>query len=217
MDPAWAKAARTAVTADGSCLVGRQRAGSCPRKAVSVPGSTVPQPDLTRMVPFAGHPLVVGVVPGQDPLVVRTAVSLAQVLRGGIFFAYADAGRFTVEERADGTVRHAGIDPDSADDEWQRTEASIRDELAVRVDSDDVPWDFRYLAGRPDRALTHLARAVDAAAFVVGTRAPGAGHRVREFLEGSVAEHLSHHQHRPVLTVPLAVVDWKDIPTPWER
>lgn len=26
--------------------------------------------------------------------------------------------------------------------------------------------------------------------------------------DGSVAFHLTHHQHRPVLVVPLQVVDW---------
>lgn len=59
-----------------------------------------------------------------------------------------------------------------------------------------------------DRSLTHLARAVDASAIVVGTRVPGFGARMRQFVDGSVALHLSHHQHRPVLVVPLAVVDW---------
>ncbi|KON73300.1 hypothetical protein M768_10190 [Cellulosimicrobium cellulans F16] len=80
-----------------------------------------------------------------------------------------------------------------------------------------MAWELRYLAGRPDRALTHLARAVDAAVLVVGTRAPGSTAHLRELVEGSVAAHLAHHQHRPVLTVPLAVVDWKELRTPWER
>jgi hypothetical protein len=169
------------------------------------------------MVPFTGHPLVVGVVPGQDALVVRTAASLAGALRVAVYFAYVDAGRFTVEEHPDGTVTHAAIDPDSSDDDWRETDELIRAQLAESLRDDDLSWDFRYLAGRPDRALTHLARTVDAAAFVVGTRAPGTGHRVRELLEGSVAAHLTHHQHRPVVTVPLAVVDWKEIPAPWGR
>jgi hypothetical protein len=32
-----------------------------------------------------------------------------------------------------------------------------------------------------------------------------------EFFKGSVAV----HQHRPVLTVPLNLVDWKEIRAPW--
>lgn len=169
------------------------------------------------MVPFVGHPLVVGVVPRQNPLVVRTAAALAGSLGVSLFAAYADTSRFTVEERADGTVRHASVDPDSADEGWHDTDDELRAELGELLRDDGVPWELRYLAGRPDRALTHLARAVDAAAIVVGTRAPGVGHRMHGFLEGSVAAHLAHHQHRPVLTVPLAVVDWKEIRTPWER
>jgi hypothetical protein len=32
---------------------------------------------------------------------------------------------------------------------------------------------------------------------------------MREVMEGSVAVRLTHHQHRPVLIVPLEVIDWK--------
>ena len=78
-----------------------------------------------------------------------------------------------------------------------------------------VAWEFRYLAGRADRALTHLARAVDASAIVVGARRPTSGERLHEFFEGSIALHLTRHQHRPVLVVPLSVVDWK-APAPWK-
>ena len=181
-------------------------------------GSTpVPQPALDRMVPFAAHPVVVGVVPGQDPLVVRTAAALASALGVDLYAGYADTTRYVVDEHADGTVDHAALDPDGAGDDWRRTEAGLRTALADALGDGPPAWHLRYLAGRPDRALTHLARAVDASTLVVGTRAPGGGHRVRELLEGSVAAHLSHHQHRPVLTVPLAVVDWKEIPAPWAR
>ncbi|WP_019135416.1 universal stress protein [Cellulomonas massiliensis] len=179
-------------------------------------GST-PQPSLDRMVPFAGHPVVVGVVPEQDPLVVRTAAALARALGVELYAAHADTARYVVAEHPDGSVDHAALDPDGADDGWRRTEAGLRASLADALRDEPLTWHLRYLAGRPDRALTHLARAVDASTLVVGTRAPGGGHRVRELLEGSVAAHLAHHQHRPVLTVPLAVVDWKELPAPWAR
>jgi nucleotide-binding universal stress UspA family protein len=58
--------------------------------------------------------------------------------------------------------------------------------------------------------LTHLARAINAGIIVVGTRGPGLAERLRETLSGPVATHLAHHQHRPVLAVPLSVVDWKE-------
>jgi len=143
-------------------------------------------------------------------LVALTAASWSQAAGGvTVYFAYVDTTRFTVEEYPDGTVRHAEVDPDSVDDSWLQTQEQIEESLTHVLAATGVPWEFRYLAGRPDRALTHLARAVDAAAIVVGTRAPGTGARFREAVEGSVAVRLSHHQHRPVLVVPLSVVDWQ--------
>jgi nucleotide-binding universal stress UspA family protein len=168
------------------------------------------------MTPFAGHPVVVGVVPGQPALVALTAMDWARAAGSpAVFFAFADTARYMVEEHPDGSVHHAPIDPDAVDDAWHDTEAVLRAQLARAIRSPTAPWELRYLAGRPDRALTHLARAVDAAVIVVGTRALGGAGRVREFFEGSVAMHLAHHQHRPVLTVPLNVVDWKEIRAPW--
>lgn len=162
------------------------------------------------MTPFSGHPLVVGIVPEQPDLVALTAASWSQAAGGvTLYFAYVDVTRFAVEEFADGTVRHAEIDPDAVDDSWLDRRQQIEASLTRVLGGSGIPWELRYLAGRPDRALTHLARAVDAAAFVVGTRAPGAGARFREVVEGSVAVQLTHHQHRPVLVVPLSVVDWK--------
>ena len=170
----------------------------------------VPQPSPSRMTPFSGHPIVVGIVPGQPELVALTAISWSQAAGGAtLYFAYVDTTRFVLEEFPDGTVRHGEVDPDTIDDRWEDRKIQIVDTLTRVMDGTGVPWEFRYLAGRPDRSLTHLARAVDAAAIVVGTRAPGRGARVREFLEGSVAVQLAHHQHRPVLVVPLGVVDWK--------
>lgn len=176
----------------------------------------VPQPGLDRMVPFAGHPVLAGVVPDQDPLVVRTAVALASSLGVPLELGYVDPARYVVAEHDDGSVRHAALDPDADDDGWHDLEARLREQVGAVV-ADEVPWRLRYLAGRPDRSLTHLARAVDASVIVVGTRPPGSAARMKEFVEGSVAAHLAHHQHRPVLTVPLSVVDWKELRTPWER
>lgn len=175
----------------------------------------VPQPSVERMVPVPAHPLVVGVVPGQDALVALTAATWARALGGvPLYFAYADPERVVDAEFPDGTVRHSDLDPDRVDDSWEVREQRIRDFLARTLTEHSGPWYFRYLAGRPDRALTHLARAVDASAIVVGARHPSGAERLREFLAESVALGLSRHQHRPVMIVPVAVVDWK-APTPW--
>lgn len=175
-----------------------------------------PQPEVSRLTPFAGHPLVVGIVPGQAELVARTALALAQAMPGtALWFAYVDPSRTTEEEFADGTVRHGALAPDDLDDAWRDREAMLGDWVANLMERTGMDWEFRYLAGRPDRALTHLARHIDAAAFVVGTRSAGRGRVMREFFDGAVATRLAHHQHRPVLTVPLAVVDW-EARTPWQ-
>ncbi len=170
----------------------------------------VPQPAVDRMVPVAGHPLVMEISPGQPELVARTAALWAtDAGASALYCAFVDPGRYTAEEYADGSVLHRPIDPDGLDGGWQETQAHIEAHLHEVLDPLGVTWHFRYLAGRADRALTHLARAVDAAGFVVGTRAPGPGAAVREVFEGSLVVGLSHHQHRPVLVVPLEVVDWK--------
>lgn len=180
-----------------------------------MPFGRVPQPSPERMVPVPGHPLVVGVVPGQPELVALTAMAWSRALGGvPLYFAYSDPSRVLDEEYADGTVRHSGFDPDQVDDSWRERERDIRTYLGGLLAQHDGPWEFRFLAGRADRALTHLARAVEASAIVVGAKNPSAGERFREFLAGSVAVRLSRHQHRPVIVVPLAVVDWK-APTQW--
>ena len=171
----------------------------------------IPQPHPSRLTPFAGHPGVVGIVPGQPELVVLTAIVWARAVGNApLYFAYVDPMRYVVEEFPDGSVRHADVDPDVGGEAWQQHQVAINSFLHQQLDGTDVPWQFRYLAGRADRALTHLARAVDAAVIIVGTHAPGMRASIHEFVEGSVAVHLAHHQHRPVLVVPLTVVDWKE-------
>ncbi len=174
-----------------------------------------PQPDPSRITPFAGHPIVVGVSFGQPEVVMWTAVELARALGVRLYFAYADPGRVVERELPHGRVQHADLNPDLVDDErWRQRDSALQGILARSLKDTQVAWEFRYLAGRADRALTHLARAVDAGLIVVGTRRPGGGGRMHELLQGSVGEHLSHHQHRPVLVVPTEVVDWKT-PLQW--
>jgi nucleotide-binding universal stress UspA family protein len=163
---------------------------------------------------FAGHPLVVGVVPGQPPLVAITAASMARATGApALYFAYVDTSRYPDVERPDGTVHHLPIDPDLADDSWMDTERALIAEVGAAMSGVPVPWQLRYLAGRVDRSLTHLARAVDAAAFVVGTHV-GSHRRLADFVNRSVSMQLAHRQHRPVLVVPLTVVDWQ-AKAPW--
>jgi hypothetical protein len=168
------------------------------------------------MTDFAGHPLVVAASLEPEPLVALTAASLARATGAEcLYFAFADPARFVGHEYPDGTVAHHSIDSDIGDDElWPERQERIEAWVTEALSSSDVTWHFRYLAGRADRALTHLARAVDAAAFVVGTQVRR-HQRVHDFMAQSLSVQLAHRQHRPVLVVPLAVVDWQ-APAPWE-
>jgi nucleotide-binding universal stress UspA family protein len=169
-----------------------------------------PQPSTERLPEFSGHPVLIGITEQPSPLVVEAGLRLAAALNSpSLHLAWADPGRDVVSEDPDGTVHHVGLDADS-DDRWEEREESIRTQLSDLLAEAPIPWSFHYLAGRPDRALTHLARAVDAGIIVVGTRGPGLAERLRETLSGPVATHLALHQHRPVLAVPLTVVDWKE-------
>lgn len=174
-----------------------------------------PQPHPSRITEFAGHPLVVAVVPDQPPVIALTAVSLARATgAAGLYLAHVDTTRYTDEEYPDGSVRHLPLDPDLDDTSWLEREEALTRVVGEWMAGSDVPWHVRYLAGRVDRALTHLARAVDAAAFVVGTHV-GRHHRIADFVNGSLSMQLSHRQHRPVLVVPVQVVDWEGR-APWE-
>lgn len=178
-----------------------------------------PQPSVDRIAPVLRRPLVVAVTPGQPDLVVRTAAEWATALGGAeLLCAYVDPTRAVVAEFADGSVRHTALDPDGVDDSWLDRDAGLRAQIGAALGTQPSPghaaWRFHYLAGRADRALTHLARAAGASAYVVGTHRPGLSGRAHEVLETSLAVRLTHHQHRPVLVVPLSVVDWHARP-PW--
>lgn len=175
----------------------------------------VPQPHPSRITPLVNHPVVVGVTPEQPEVVLLTAAELARAQGGVLFCAYADPDRVVEREFPDGSVEHSDMAPDNSDDEqWRRRHEALLAAIGASMAGSDVAWEFRYLAGRPDRALTHLARAVDAAVIVVGTGRPGRSGRFHGLLDAAVGTHLVHHQHRPVLMVPTSVVDWKT-PLDW--
>ncbi len=173
--------------------------------------SDVPQPNPSRLTPFDGHPAVVAMTPSRHKLVILTAIAWAQASHTSLYFAYVDRTRVTTEEHPDGSVTHEEAVIDIKPDEsWKDRLADCEAFLHEVVDPSGVDWQFRYLAGnRPDRALTHLARTVDAATIIVGTRTTEHRKRLRDYMERSLAFQLAHHQHRPVLAVPLSIVDWE--------
>lgn len=162
-----------------------------------------PVPDTAPGPQRLTGPVLAGVIPGQPPAVIRHAASLALSMGVELLCAYADVTTYMVEEEPDGSVESMPIDPDGIDDDAEDIAASLRARISSELDGSGVRWSFRALAGEPAHALRHLAETAHASVIVVGTREPGIGHRLEELLTGSVAVHLAHHQHRPVLVVPL--------------
>ncbi|WP_445154169.1 universal stress protein [Arthrobacter sp. Hor0625] len=147
-------------------------------------------------------PVLMGVVPGQPLAVVHRAAELAHSLGVKLICAYVDVTSYLAGGPDGGGARP--IDPDGIDDDVEGISAAIAERLREALDGSGVEWSFVTLAGEPARALGRLAESIAASVIVVGTRERGLGARFEELLVGSVAVHLTHRQHRPVLVVPLA-------------
>ena len=147
-------------------------------------------------------PVLMGVVPGQPLAVAHRAAELAYSLNVDLVCAYVDVTTYLAEE-PDGRAEARPIDPDGIDDDIEGISAAIKERLQDALDGTGVRWSFVTLSGDPARALGRLAESTNASVIVVGTRERGLGARFEELLVGSVAVHLTHRQHRPVLVVPL--------------
>jgi nucleotide-binding universal stress UspA family protein len=153
-----------------------------------------------------GAVIVVGVEDRMPPAVLVEAARLAQDLAAELVCGHVDRGQYAVSEDADGTVHSRPFDPDLP----EQPDAVFPDELIAHIGAvlagagfGAVTWSGRELAGDPAHALAHLADVLDARFIVVGTHEPGLRGGLREFFQGSIATHLAHRQHRPVLVVPL--------------
>ena len=147
-------------------------------------------------------PLVVGVVPGQYPEVLRTAASLAAGLAAPLICAFVDEASYLVEWDPARTAHRLSLHPDADDAEIRAVTRELRSIVAAACDGPGVAWTLRTLAGDPARALGRLAAEAGAGMIIVGTPERGLGHRLSEALNGSVAAWLSHHQDHPILIVP---------------
>lgn len=176
----------------------------------------------------AQRTLVIGVVAGQPDAVATQAAALAAQLGARLVCATVDPGRYVVEERPDGGIRSAPLDPDLAEldpgatepdadpvDRLDRLDPRLDAHLHALLDPTGVAWETRALAGDPARALGRLAETLDAMMIVVGTHEGGLRGTLHELFNGSVAAHLAHRQHRPVVVIPLSPVGL-DAALPWE-
>lgn len=159
--------------------------------------------------------IIVGVEPGQPPAVADTAARFAERFGAELVCAMVDTSRYTVEERADGTVVSMPIDPDLADVGVGDFDPELLTAISEVMEDWPVQWSARVLAGGAAQELAQLATKLDAAMIIVGTREPGFKAIVTEFFTGSVAVQLAHSQHRPVVVVPLNPVA-HDGELPWQ-
>lgn len=160
--------------------------------------------------------LVVGVVPGQSDAVLIEAMRFAAMLSAELVLASVDPTSYTTAHNADGTVSAFPIDPDSADLVTEEFDPRLAEHVTAILEPSGLSWSLRALAGDPAHELARLAHEIDALAIVVGTRKRGLRTTAHEFFNGSVAVHLAHRQHHPVIIVPLDPVA-HDAPLPWEE
>lgn len=152
----------------------------------------------------AGTHIVVGVELDEDSIVLKRAAEFAQRFDATLVCVISNLGRYAAREAADGTVTSLDFDSDNPDELQETFDAKLRAQVDAVLSPAGVEWTPRAMAGDPALQLAHVADEVDAIMIVVGTRRPGPWSSMREFMNGSVAAHLVHRQHRPVLVVPLS-------------
>ncbi len=161
--------------------------------------------------------VLVGVVQRRVASVVTGAAAFAEAFGAELVCAHVDVGHYLVEALPDGSLVSLPVDPELLEeggDEEARFPEALRREIQQTLQDRGVAWSTRMIAGEPARALSALAGKLDALMIVVGTREPGLRGSLQEFLTGSVAVHLAHHQHRPVVVIPLTPAP--EARQPWE-
>lgn len=162
--------------------------------------------------------ILAAVVPGQPVAVLEQAARLADDLDVPLVCAYVDPDRYLVSSYVDGTVVALPYDPDLPETEEQRFDPELESQIRRVLDGRGIPYSLQQLAGDPAWSLARLADDLDVRYIVVGTREAGLRGSLREFFNGSVAVHLAHRQHRPVIVVPLnpmpgaQSLPWEDPP-----
>lgn len=159
--------------------------------------------------------ILVAVVPGQPTTVIEQAATLADELDVPLVCANVDSDRYLVSSYMDGTVVALPYDPDLPEVDEETFDPELAEQIRQVLNGRGIRYSLEQRVGDPAWALARLADEVDARYIVVGTREAGIRGSIREFFNGSVAVHLAHRQHRPVIVVPLAPVPGSG-KLPWE-
>ncbi|GAB3269736.1 universal stress protein [Arthrobacter pigmenti] len=163
----------------------------------------------------AGTYIVFGATIHQPEMFLRTAAVYAARFNAELVCASVAASNYTIEEFPDGNIRSAPVDADLPDMSEAVFDPQLQKKIADILDVTEVRWSTRILAGDPAHSLAHLADRLSASMIIVGARDATVRAAVGEFLRGSVAAHLVHRQHRPVVVIPLNPVE-TDAALPWE-
>jgi nucleotide-binding universal stress UspA family protein len=152
----------------------------------------------------ATRPIVLGVHLEQPTRVLHHVVSLADAMGTGLVCVWIDTSHVVAEQDADGSISAVPLDPDQADLDESAPESELVARLETELSGWRGPWRFVYAVGEVAHVLGATGDAYDAPFIAVGTRRPGFGGWMNEFIGGSVAGHLAHTQSRPVLMIPGA-------------
>ncbi|WFR66100.1 universal stress protein [Curtobacterium flaccumfaciens] len=164
---------------------------------------------------IATGPIVVGARLSQHESVIEVASSLAQRLGTNLVCVWVDEAQIPVGHRDDGSEILEYIDPDVAEENPPALDRELRLRISGIAARYDVSLRLEARAGNPDHTLATIAEEENASLIVVGTQDGGVRRAVHDFFNGSVAAHLAHRQHRPVVVVPIDPVGF-DQPLPWE-
>jgi len=160
--------------------------------------------------------VIVGVLPGQPDAVVLEAATFAQRFDAELVCAHVDVDRYMIFDMGDGSMTSFPVDPDLLEPADATFDPALLEHLTTVLGDLDLTWSTRALSGDPAVALGGLADTIGAAMIVVGTREATVRATLGEFFNGSVAVHLAHRQHRPVVVIPLAPVP-RDAALPWDE
>ncbi|MGA7203888.1 MAG: universal stress protein [Specibacter sp.] len=152
---------------------------------------------------FGAGPVVVGMMPDQDPAVLKSAVSLAVATGAQLMGAYVDPASILIEWDPDGDIESQSLELAVGPEDDVAQEAHLLSLLLDEVTKPaNLSHSFRILGGDPAKALGRLGAAESASVIVVGARHAGLLARVDEALAGSVVRRLLSTQPIPVLAVP---------------
>lgn len=152
---------------------------------------------------FSGSPVIVGVIPDQDPRVWARALELAHSQSVPLIAAFVDPASYLIEWTPGNKVLPISLDPIlEPEDETSIAAAEIKESLTTAAAGHDVDWSLRIIGGDPALALGRLAAAAGASTIIIGARRPGFMAKVDEIVSGSLIHRLLTTQTVPVLGIP---------------